>query len=72
MVFTIESIVAYLLFTLMLELATRNRREAFANYYPPAVAEKLRALLTEEIKWETGRWCMNAPTACYYLEIFTC
>ena len=44
MVFVIESIVACLLFTLMLELATRNRREAFANDYPPVVTDKLRVL----------------------------
>ena len=44
MVFVIESIAACLLFTLMLELATRNRREAFANDYPPVVTDKLRVL----------------------------
>ena len=44
MIFLMESIAACLLFTLMLELVTRNRREAFANDYPPVVTEKLRAL----------------------------
>ena len=44
MVFLIESIAACLCFTLMLELVTRNRREAFANDYPPVVTDKLRAL----------------------------
>lgn len=44
MVFVIESIAACLLFTLMLELVTRNRREAFANDYPPVVTDRLRAL----------------------------
>lgn len=44
MIFLIESVAACLLFSLMLELATRNRREAFANDYPPVVTDKLRAL----------------------------
>ena len=44
MIFLMESIAACLLFTLMLELVTRNRREAFANDYPPVVTEKLRTL----------------------------
>ena len=44
MVFVIESIAACLLFTLMLELVTKNRREAFANDYPPVVTDRLRAL----------------------------
>ena len=44
MIFLMESIAACLLFTLMLELVTRNRREAFANDYPPVVTDKLRAL----------------------------
>ena len=44
MIFVIESIAACLLFTLMLELVTRSRREAFANDYPPVVTDRLRAL----------------------------
>ena len=44
MIFAIESVAACLLFTLMLELVTRNRREAFANDYPPVVTDRLRAL----------------------------
>ena len=44
MVFVIESIAACLLFTFMLELVTRNRREVFANDYPPVVTDRLRAL----------------------------
>ena len=44
MIFVIESIAACLLFTLMLELVTKNRREAFANDYPPVVTDRLRAL----------------------------
>ena len=44
MIFAIESVAACLLFTLMLELVTRNRREAFANDYPSVVTDRLRAL----------------------------
>lgn len=44
MVFGIEAIAACLLFTLVLEFVTRNRREAFANDYPPVVTDKLRAM----------------------------
>lgn len=50
MIFAIESIVACLLFTLMVKIATTKKREAFVNDYPPVVADKLRkvGLIAEE------------------------
>lgn len=42
MIFAIESIVACLLFTLMVKIATAKRREALVNDYPPVVTDKLR------------------------------
>lgn len=44
MIFTIESIAACLLFTLMIEIMMVKRREAFTNDYPPVVTEKLRTI----------------------------
>lgn len=44
MVFLIESIVACLLFTLMVKIATAKRREVFTNDYPPVVTDELRAM----------------------------
>lgn len=44
MVFAIESIVACLLFTLMIKIVTWKRREAFTNDYHPVVTDKLRSL----------------------------
>ena len=74
MVFVIESIVACLLFTLMLELATRNRREAFANDYPPVVTDKLRVLgliaqkppakQKDAFLWDKVKGLAN--TSCFY------
>lgn len=43
MVFLIECIVACLLFTLMIRLATWKQQVAFTNDYPPVVTDKLRA-----------------------------
>lgn len=42
MIFAIECIVACLLFTLMVKIATTKRREALVNDYPPIVTDKLR------------------------------
>lgn len=42
MIFAIESIVACLLFTLLVEIATAKKREALVNDYPPVVTDKLR------------------------------
>ena len=44
MVFLVESIAACVLFTLMIEIATAKRREAFTNDYPPVVTDKLRQM----------------------------
>lgn len=44
MVFTIECIVACVLFTALIEIATLNRREVFVNDYPPIVTDKLRQI----------------------------
>lgn len=44
MVFAIESIAACVLFTVLLEIATVNRREVFVNDYPPVVTDKLRQI----------------------------
>lgn len=43
MLFVIEAVVACLVFTLLVASATHQRREAFANDYPPVVADKLRS-----------------------------
>lgn len=44
MIFLIESIVACVLFTVALKLASAGRREVFINDYPPVVSDKLREL----------------------------
>lgn len=44
MIFLIESIVACVLFTLMIKLISHNRQEVFTNDYPPVVTDKLREL----------------------------
>lgn len=44
MVFLIESIVACILFTLIIKLISWNRQEVFTNDYPPVVTDKLRTL----------------------------
>ena len=44
MVFAIESIAACVLFTILLEIVTVNRREVFVNDYPPVVTDKLRKM----------------------------
>lgn len=44
MVFAIESIAACVLFTVLLEIVTVNRREVFVNDYPPVVTDKLRQI----------------------------
>ena len=44
MVFLIESVVACVVFTLMLQLVMMNRQAAFVNEYPPVVTDKLRQL----------------------------
>lgn len=44
MVFLLESIVACLIFTLLIKLIAHNRQEVFTNDYPPIVTDKLRAL----------------------------
>ena len=38
----IESIIACVLFTVIVIIATRSRREAFVNDYPPVITENLR------------------------------
>lgn len=42
MIFAIECIVACVLFTLMIKLATWKKQVAFTNDYPPVVTNKLR------------------------------
>lgn len=44
MIFLIESIVACVLFTLMVKLISHNRQEVFTNDYPPVVTNKLQEL----------------------------
>lgn len=44
MIFVIECIAACVLFTIILEIAAANRREAFANDYPPVVTDRLRQM----------------------------
>ena len=44
MVFLIESVVACVVFTLVLRLVMANRQTAFVNEYPPVVTDKLRQL----------------------------
>ena len=44
MIFLIECIVACILFTLMVKLATWKKQTAFTNDYPPVVTDKLRAM----------------------------
>ena len=44
MVFLVESIVACILFTLMIKLVAHNRQKVFTNDYPPVVTDKLREL----------------------------
>ncbi len=44
MIVFIESVTACLIFTCIVIIATRCRREAFANDYPPVVTEKLRGM----------------------------
>ena len=42
MIILIESIIACVIFTGIVIIATRNRREAFVNDYPPVVTDKLK------------------------------
>ena len=44
MIFLIESLMACVLFTLLIKLISHNRQEVFTNDYPPVVADKLRQL----------------------------
>ena len=44
MLFLYESIVACLIFTLLIKLIAHNRQEVFTNDYPPVVTDKLRTL----------------------------
>lgn len=44
MIVLIESVVACLIFTDIVIIVTRNRREAFVNDYPPVITEKLRGM----------------------------
>ena len=44
MLFLIESIVACVVFTLLIKLLSHNRQEVFTNDYPPVVTDKLREL----------------------------
>ena len=44
MLFLIESIVACVVFTLLIKLISHNRQEVFTNDYPPVVTDKLREL----------------------------
>ena len=44
MIFLIECIVACILFTLMVKLATWKSQTAFTNDYPPVVTDKLRTM----------------------------
>ena len=44
MLFLIESIVACVVFTLLIKLISHNRQEVFTNDYPPVVTDKLRKL----------------------------
>ena len=44
MLFLIESIVACVVFTLLIKLISHNRHEVFTNDYPPVVTDKLREL----------------------------
>ena len=43
MIFLMECVVACILFTLMIKLATWKQQVAFTNDYPPIVTDKLRA-----------------------------
>ena len=44
MLFLIESVVACIVFTLLIKLISHNRQEVFTNDYPPVVTDKLREL----------------------------
>ena len=44
MLFLMESIVACVIFTLLIKLISHNRQEVFTNDYPPVVTDKLREL----------------------------
>ena len=44
MLFLYESIVACLIFTLLIKLIAHNRQEVFTNDYPPVITDKLRTL----------------------------
>ena len=44
MIFLIESVVACLIFTLLIKLISHYRQEVFTNDYPPVVTDKLRAM----------------------------
>ena len=44
MLFLMESIVACVVFTLLIKLTSHNRQEVFTNDYPPVVTDKLREL----------------------------
>lgn len=44
MIFLIESVVACLIFTLLIKLISHNRQEVFTNDYPPVVTDKLRTM----------------------------
>ena len=44
MLFLIESVVACIVFTLLIKLISYNRQEVFTNDYPPVVTDKLRKL----------------------------
>ena len=44
MLFLMESIVACVVFTLLIKLISHNRQEVFTNDYPPVVTDKLREL----------------------------
>lgn len=44
MIVFIESVIACVIFTGIVIIATRNRREAFVNDYPPVITEKLRGM----------------------------
>lgn len=44
MIFLIESIVACVVFTLLIKLISHNRQEVLTNDYPPVVTNKLRKM----------------------------
>ena len=44
MIFLIESVVACLIFTLLIKLISHNKQELFTNDYPPVVTDKLREM----------------------------